>query len=152
MEGTKIPPETHIQDMTRMLNSPILSDVTIKIGDKQIFAHKNILSFRCEYFHKLFNSNMKESIKGEISIEEFSYDAVYALLLYLYTGQIKVVPQLAFEVMKLSQSYLLDRLRVLCELEVTAALEVENAADLLMEAERYSCRELKVMKVWSFVV
>ena len=131
-----------------MLNNKFLSDVTILIGNQSIYCHKNILAYRCQYFHSLFMSNMKESIQGEIEIKEASYEAVYALLLYLYTGEIQFGPQIAFEVMKLSQIYLLHRLQVLCELEVTAGLDVENAADLLMEAEKYGCSELKVKKRW----
>ncbi len=66
--------------------------------------------------------------------------------MYLYTGEITVTPEIAFDVMKLSQSYLLERLRILCELEVTSGIDEENASDLLMEAEKYHCNELKVTK------
>ena len=139
----EIPEETLKMDLGNLLNTPEFSDVVFLVENSKIFAHKNILSVRSEYFRSIFRSTMIESTSGEIKISEFSYKSVYELLRYLYTGELNVGPEIALEVMKLSERYLLNRPKILCEMIVMEAIDFENACDLLMEADRYGCEKLK---------
>jgi len=87
---------------------------------------------------------MQENISGEVVIPDMSYDVFYALLLYLYTGRFVVSsPDIAFELLKLSETYLIYRLKCLCEQMVLEGIDVENAAALFIEADRYSCPQLR---------
>jgi BTB/POZ domain len=78
-----------IKDEVNMLpfyNSPLYSDVTIKVEDTTFHAHRLILH-RSEYFEKLFASNMVENVDKKITsvkIDGVSASCMEIFLRYLY--------------------------------------------------------------------
>lgn len=61
--------------------------VTLHIDQKQIKAHRHILSAKSPVFKELFEIGMSESdIDVDININDFSYECTKALLKFIYTG------------------------------------------------------------------
>jgi len=144
-KGPVIPVHSLEDDMNNLLNNEKYSDVSFEVEGKKIFAHRNILAIRSNYFANLFDSGMRESTNNVIKMDDTaSHAAVYTLLQYLYTGKVNVSADTAFEVMKLAEGYLLERLKFLCEEIVIQAIDIESAPSLLMEAEHYACTQLKL--------
>ena len=68
----------------------VFTDFKIKVQEKVINCHKNILSATCPYFEALFSSNMKEAQQGEITMETLEFTTVHAIIQYLYSQPISV--------------------------------------------------------------
>ena len=75
--------------MVCLLHSSHSHCLTIRAG-REIFAHKMVLAFRCEQFHTMFLSGMKESNMNRIQIDEYSYEVFLALLHFLYTARVRL--------------------------------------------------------------
>ena len=54
--------------MDFLVNNQLYSDLILIIGNKKIFAHKNILHGRSPYFRAMFESGMTEAAKPELVI------------------------------------------------------------------------------------
>lgn len=59
---------------------------TFSIGNKRVPAHRLVLSAGSEYFAAMFTSSLRESAQNEIELMDVDGDALWALVLYCYTG------------------------------------------------------------------
>ncbi|KAK4233898.1 BTB/POZ protein [Achaetomium macrosporum] len=75
----------------QLFETGLLSDATIKCGDRKWNVHKSILCSRCMHFEKPFIGEWSESQTGEIQIDEFDPLVVDGLLRYIYTGALRLV-------------------------------------------------------------
>jgi len=72
--------------LSYLLDNQKDSNLLIKIGDKTIYCHREILAKRCNYFEALFSSGMSESQNNEISFTEVNYRVFLKFLKYIYSG------------------------------------------------------------------
>ena len=73
-----------------MLKSGLFSDVTFLVDGIEIRAHKNILETRCMIFADMFLHKMNESVENRVMIEDISFEAFHALIMYIYSGKIDI--------------------------------------------------------------
>lgn len=86
-------------------------DVRIVVeGGKEIKAHRDILSKASPFFEKLLNSDMKESREGVIHFEHYSARLMEAILEFIYSGNVQILPEDAEEVMIAADFFLLPNL------------------------------------------
>ena len=55
-----------------------------------MFAHRNILAARCDYFRSMFTHQLKESKMNEIIINGVSFTAFLDFLKYVYTEALDI--------------------------------------------------------------
>ena len=71
-----------------------LCDVTLVTKDDTEFkAHRNVLSAASPFFHKLFQSDMKENQEGIARFEEISGSVMEDALQFIYTGSVEVTQE-----------------------------------------------------------
>ncbi|KAL6048560.1 Attractin-like protein 1 [Balamuthia mandrillaris] len=144
-------PDTIVEDFGSLLDDPLLSDICFVFpnkqsgggGDKVIHAHKNILAFRCTTFRAMLNSGMKESNCGVIVVDTVSYDIFYAMLEYLYTGEMRASPHMLVELLGLANQYQLEHLKYLCEQKIMRYVDMDNALNLLLHADQFRAPDLR---------
>ena len=74
--------------LSSLLDNPDFSDVTLVCEDqKQVFAHKAILSANSSFFQKIFTSNAQEMQCIYLRIK---FCDLQAIISFIYTGQCKV--------------------------------------------------------------
>ena len=104
-------------DLKRMLTSGQYSDVAIYVGQRTFSAHRNILRARSPYFEGLFSSSMRDAAADGITIVDVEADVFEQLLFWVYAGEL-----------------------------APAALQTKDMLEhLLMAANRYDCRGLKLL-------
>ena len=86
---------------------------------------------------------MKESRKGEIVISNIPYEAFYALLEYLYTGQLFASPSEYIHILQAADLYQLGHLKRMCERKLERFVDVGNAAYVLQTADKFKAPLLK---------
>ncbi|XP_076463264.1 kelch-like protein 38 [Babylonia areolata] len=77
-------------------------DIIINTGDKRFCCHKRMLVQHSQFFRAMFDSGMRESLSGEIHLENTSSDVFRHLLDYFYTGQLDLTPCIVQEMTQLS--------------------------------------------------
>lgn len=136
-------------DFNNLLCGGIGSDFTIILADNQTkFAvHKVMLAARSEVFKAMltFPGNKEESL----TIKDFDFNAVAVMLEYIYTGVVdqKVLRENAPDILQIADYYILDELRSRCESAMAENMDVENAMDVLVFADKYNCNWLKQVTV-----
>eukprot|EP00026_Physarum_polycephalum_P003335 Phypoly_transcript_03345.p1 GENE.Phypoly_transcript_03345~~Phypoly_transcript_03345.p1 ORF type:complete len:519 (+),score=59.20 Phypoly_transcript_03345:92-1648(+) len=136
--------DTLIEDLQKMFdNLDFYPDIVFKVGEKTIRAHKCILSARCPYFNSLFKSSFQEATSSEINITDIGEDVFTVLLQYLYGGKSYLItPEVSFELLTLSERYMLPHLKWVCENVILEGIAVENVVTLLVASGTYKCTRL----------
>jgi len=135
-----------ITNMSSLINNPEFSDISILIGgDKRIYCHRAILAAQCTKFRALLSGGMKEAIEGEIKIPagEWSYEAFYSLITYIYTGRIPTECERVDELLGLADSYTFDSLKSICEKILINQIDLNNCCYLLKVGDKFCAIELK---------
>ncbi|XP_065838694.1 speckle-type POZ protein B-like [Oscarella lobularis] len=167
-----VPPCRLKEDFDSLLDSGCMSDVVLvvrynkdaavtgmKIGDendddsldicREFPAHKAILAARSPVFNAMFEHPMEESRKGKVEIDDISPEVFKDLLRFIYTGTVaeESLQTNADDLLAASDKYQLDRLRLMCEETLCSNLNSENAADVLVLADRHSGSQLKSIAI-----
>lgn len=104
------------REFSQLVNNSFFSDVTFIIGpnETKIFGHKLILSSRCIYFKKLFESGMRECKEGLIYRPNDNVDVFLLVLKYIYTGTIVLNNENVLHVLALSDEFMIPTLKSFC--------------------------------------
>ena len=107
------------------------------------FAHKAVLAARSPVFAKMFEHDLQESATDIVTVTDIDPEVFKELLTYIYTGQAPNIRTLAGALLNSAEKYQLDRLKALCERQMSYGLQVENAAETLMLAHTFRADQLK---------
>lgn len=111
-------------------NSPEMADITFSIEGKRVYAHKSVLSARCETMAVMFGGQFAEgqTAMSEVEIPDASAECFLALLEYLYTDYAPSEDVDVMELVVLADKYGVKRLLHLCESIITKDIS-KNFAD-----------------------
>ncbi|KAN0018398.1 hypothetical protein ACTFIU_011014 [Dictyostelium citrinum] len=119
------------------------NSTTPTIVTKEIYAHKNILSVRSQYFYSLFNSGLKESFEKVIKINE-RYEDFKILVEFLYSGNEDLVTlENCIGILYLSDLYCVPRLKTICEAKATEGIDCETVVQIFKEADSFKLTKLR---------
>ncbi|XP_065204316.1 speckle-type POZ protein-like [Planococcus citri] len=118
-------------------------DVTISVKGKEYRAHKIILATRCSVFERMLRVDMSESKNNRVDITDMEQDVFEEVLYYIYTGKVKNLNELAFELLPVADRYDLKELRIMCEEALLEQLSAKNAVKILILADMHRAEELK---------
>jgi hypothetical protein len=80
----------------KMFEEGSFSDVVTNIGQTKKSLHKNVLSYRSEFFRAMFEHSFTESSNPVVNIEVAegsTAEATVCVVEYLYTGWIDLTPE-----------------------------------------------------------
>ena len=120
------------------MNSPVNSDVTFVVGGLPFYAHRNALQDASDTFRAMFEGCYKErDVDAKIEIPNIPRDVFEAMMTCIYTGTVNVTPDIAQELLRAADQYLLSGLKRLCEATIGAGLNSENLLSVCELAETY---------------
>lgn len=135
-----------------LINKEDYSDITFIFDDKKIFAHKNILYARVEYFRNMFSDYMIEKTSNVIEINSFDYDIYLSFLEFIYSSNISNKDfDTVFKLFELADFYTYDCLKKFCEDLLCFMIEETNVIKVLILAYKCNSHLLKNMAV-DFIV
>ncbi|XP_032665541.1 TD and POZ domain-containing protein 1-like [Odontomachus brunneus] len=120
--------------------------VTFIIGDKRLYANKNLICAKSTVFQAMFHCEMKEGITNEVKITDVKYDVLKLLLSYI---KVCFIPDHIDNVDTLSDLFIaadkydLQDLKTLCELLLMTLINVENYLELLAKICLYNTKYLE---------
>lgn len=118
-------------------------DITFKVEQQEIPAHKGVLSAGCRFFENMFTSGMEESSNKVIDVPDIKFDVFEAILQYVYCSTVKVNEEISWDLFEAADKYLLLDLRKICEEFLMNDIKADNVVQVINLAEEYESEALK---------
>uniref|UniRef100_A0A8D8J1I3 Protein roadkill n=1 Tax=Culex pipiens TaxID=7175 RepID=A0A8D8J1I3_CULPI len=136
-------PSSLIEDLASLLESKKYGDVSIKVGNRKILAHKNILAARSSVFAAMFEHKMQEKITNVVSIGDIKLVVLEEMLRYIYTDKVNNLDTLSYQLYTAADKYDIPALKSLCRIAILGNLSTENVAETIICADLHSDGEMK---------
>nr|XP_009933383.1 PREDICTED: rho-related BTB domain-containing protein 1 isoform X2 [Opisthocomus hoazin] len=119
------------------------SDVTFKLDDGGINAHKPLLICSCEWMSAMFGGSFIESSNSEVVLPNINKTSMQAVLDYLYTKQLSSSQELdTLELIALANRFCLPHLVALAEQHAVQELTKASMSGIAIDGEVLSYLEL----------
>ncbi|ELT93024.1 hypothetical protein CAPTEDRAFT_186627 [Capitella teleta] len=117
-------------------------DITLVFGKQRIACHKVILAGMCDYFRRMFLTNMLERGSQEVLLKDISASTGVLLVEYLYSGNIDITKLNAQDLLAASEMLLLGALKKKVEEFLLSHTDSVNCISIINLARLY---DLKIL-------
>ncbi|PNH10561.1 ARM REPEAT PROTEIN INTERACTING WITH ABF2 [Tetrabaena socialis] len=124
------------------VNNPTLADITFNVEGRRFYAHRIALLASSEAFRAMFSGGYREKDADSVDIPNISWSVFEAMMRFVYTGQLDVTPDIAFELLQASDQYLLEGLKRLCENAIAQSLTTDSVMSTFEYSEQFSAPQL----------
>ena len=151
-----VPPCDLRQNLSRLLETKMGADVVFEVGGETVAAHRCVLAARSAVFRAELFGPMKEgTMAGPIQIQDMEPDVFKALLGFVYTDSMPkmevggIAGEVGAEVpwmqhlLAAADRYDLQRLKFICEKQLSEHISVASVMSTLALAEQHHCQGLK---------
>ncbi|TVU30634.1 hypothetical protein EJB05_22265, partial [Eragrostis curvula] len=146
-----IPPSDIHKHFGDLLSSNDGTDVTFQVAGQTFKAHRYILAVRSQVFKAQLLGMMRESRADEdycIRIDDMQARVFSHLLHFVYTDFLPEMDRqeealMAQHLLEAADRYDMQRLKLICEDNLSRHLEVSTVATTLVLAEQHNCEGLK---------
>jgi len=127
------------------------SDVTFKVGDESIPAHRNILGTCSQHFDALFSKHESNTTPIVIEIHDAQPEAFKAIIEFLYCGEVNLHEELAADLLIVAPKFDLNDLATGAEDFLNKIINVDNYLRMLETSDRIGSKSLR-KKIFSFII
>ncbi|XP_042150218.1 BTB and MATH domain-containing protein 43-like [Ixodes scapularis] len=131
-----------IPSWTGILDSASFGDVEIRVGQRSLRAHSDLLGRLSPVFAAMLSGETREATGRVIVIEDLSYEAVRQLVEYLYAGTLSGLVHGAADLYAAADKYGVSQVKQACARQLSNALTPDNALRVFELAVRHSDRDL----------
>ncbi|KAJ8899363.1 hypothetical protein K2173_018337 [Erythroxylum novogranatense] len=138
------------------VNNPTLSDVTFLVEGKRFYAHRICLLASSDAFRAMFDGgyrllvclapediNLQEKDAQDVEIPNIRWVVFELMMRFIYTGTVDVNIDIAQDLLRAADQYLLDGLKRLCEYSIAQDISVENISLMYELSEGFNAVSLK---------
>ena len=136
--------------MEELFNSEQLCDVTLKVNERRIHAHRVVLAAVSPYFRAMFTNKMLESGKNVVTIREVEEDIFFSLIKFIYSHRILICVDNVQNLLQCASILQLDSVVNACCDFIYNHLNISNCLSVRDFVESHGCSKL-VCKVDAFV-
>ena len=120
-----------------------LCDITLVSKDnRELRAHRNVLSAASPFFSKLLQSDMQENREGIVRFEEISGSVIEDVLQFIYTGTVEVTQENSKELIAAGNYLIIPGLKTASGRFLEREMSHINCISTFYLAEKYDCDEL----------
>ncbi|KAK7285352.1 hypothetical protein RJT34_20121 [Clitoria ternatea] len=124
------------------VNNPKLSDVTFLVEGRSFYAHKACL-ISSDIFRAMFDGGYREGEAKHIEIPNIKWDVFESMMRFIYTGNVDVNKDIALDLFRAADQYLLDGLQRICEYVISQDISMENVLLMYEMSEAFNGTSLK---------
>lgn len=138
-------PEERLTLPEHYVNNPMSSDVTFVVDGQDFYAHRIALQAASDTFRAMFEGGYREAQRdsgAKIEIPNISRPVFEAMMRCIYTGTIEVTSEIAFDLLRACDQYLLPVPKRLCEACISECITVHNLMQIYDMAETYHAQGL----------
>ncbi|XP_047941930.1 ARM REPEAT PROTEIN INTERACTING WITH ABF2-like isoform X4 [Salvia hispanica] len=125
------------------VNNPTLSDVTFLVEGRRFYAHRICLLASSDAFRAMFDGGYRERDAKDIEIPNIRWDVFELMMRYIYTGSVDVNLEIAQDLLRAADQYLLEGLKRLCEYAMVQDISVENVSLMFELSEAFNASNLR---------
>ncbi|KAL0459533.1 UNVERIFIED_CONTAM: arm repeat protein interacting with a [Sesamum latifolium] len=125
------------------VNNPTLSDVTFLVEGKRFYAHRICLLASSDAFRAMFDGGYREKDAKDVEIPNIRWDIFELMIRYIYTGSVDVNLDVAQDLLRAADQYLLEGLKRLCEYAIAQDISVENVPLMFELSEAFNALSLR---------
>lgn len=145
MDEPRVYQQTLLQDgLYDLLENDKLIDCTLKIKDKEFPCHRLVLCACSAYFRSIFLSDLEESKKREIVLEDVEPGVMGLILKYLYTSKINVTEQNVQDIFAVANVYQIPSIFTVCVSFLQKRLSLSNCLAIFRLGLMLDCPRLAV--------
>ncbi|KAF1373048.1 hypothetical protein PFLUV_G00256290 [Perca fluviatilis] len=145
MDEPRLYQQTLLQDgLFDMLENEKLVDCVLKIKDKEFPCHRLVLCACSSYFRSIFLSDLEESKKKEIILEDVEPGVMGLVLKYLYTSKINVTEQNVQDIFAVANVYQIPSIFTVCVSFLQKRLSLSNCLAIFRLGLMLDCPRLAV--------
>ncbi|OQV16556.1 Kelch-like protein 20 [Hypsibius exemplaris] len=138
--------DKHHQDILALLcelrRNNELCDVSILVGERQIFAHRAVLAACSPYFRAMFTGALDESRQTDVTLHDIDETAVQDLVDFAYTGKISIEERNVQTLLPAACLLQIQEIQDNCCDFLKKQLDPSNCLGIRSFADAYSCRDL----------
>ncbi|XP_071341234.1 kelch-like protein 40b [Trachinotus anak] len=145
MDEPRMYQQTLLQDgLYDLLENDKLVDCVLKIKDKDFPCHRLVLCACSSYFRSIFLSDLEESKKREIVLEDVEPGVMGLVLKYLYTSKINVTEQNVQDIFAVANVYQIPSIFTVCVSFLQKRLSLSNCLAIFRLGLMLDCPRLAV--------
>lgn len=116
-------------------------DITLHVAGEKLPAHRSVLAASSPYFESILKNH--RIVKEEIAIKWHNVESIQMILDYMYSGKVTISESNVEELVKLSDQFLITKLKGYCEQFITKILTADNCNTYQDLAEKYCLTSLQ---------
>ncbi|KAK0607653.1 hypothetical protein LWI29_018177 [Acer saccharum] len=125
------------------VNSATLSDVTFLVEGRRFYAHRICLLASSDAFRAMFDGGYREKDARDIEIPNIRWEVFELMMRFIYTGSVDVTLDIAQDLLRAADQYLLEGLKRLCEYTIAQDISLENVASMYELSEAFHAIPLR---------
>ncbi|XP_026438287.1 ARM REPEAT PROTEIN INTERACTING WITH ABF2-like isoform X1 [Papaver somniferum] len=125
------------------VNSATLSDVTFLVEGRRFYAHRIALLASSDAFRAMFDGGYREKDARDIEIPNIRWEVFELMMRFIYTGSVDVTLDIAQDLLRAADQYLLEGLKRLCEYAIAQDVSLENVSTMYELSENFHAISLR---------
>uniref|UniRef100_A0A8C8RTG9 Kelch like family member 40 n=1 Tax=Pelusios castaneus TaxID=367368 RepID=A0A8C8RTG9_9SAUR len=144
-EELRLYQQTLLQDgLKDMLDHKKFLDCVLKVKGKEFPCHRLVLAACSPYFRAMFLSDMEESKKKEITLEDVDPDVMGNILHYIYTSELEVTEQNVQDIFSVANMFQIPSIFTVCVSFLQKRLCLSNCLAIFRLGLMLDCARLAV--------
>ncbi|XP_015573516.1 ARM REPEAT PROTEIN INTERACTING WITH ABF2 isoform X2 [Ricinus communis] len=127
----------------QFVNNATLSDVTFLVEGRRFYAHRICLLASSDAFRAMFDGGYREKDARDIEIPNIRWEVFELMMRFIYTGSVDVSLDIAQDLLRAADQYLLEGLKRLCEYTIAQDISLENVASMYELSEAFHAISLR---------
>ncbi|XP_046846951.1 kelch-like protein 18 [Xenia sp. Carnegie-2017] len=129
-------------ELYRLKQDEMLCDISLRIGEELVKAHRIVLAATSPYFHAMFTGDMLESRQTEVALHGVEFHSLEQLINYCYSGKIEITIKNAQNLLATANLLQLVQVEEACVNFFQERLHPNNCLGILNFADAFSCISL----------
>ncbi|KAJ1423782.1 SKP1/BTB/POZ domain superfamily [Sesbania bispinosa] len=125
------------------VNNATLSDVTFLVEGKRFYAHRICLLASSDAFRAMFDGGYREKDARDIEIPNIRWEVFELMMRFIYTGSVDVTLDIAQDLLRAADQYLLEGLKRLCEYTIAQDISLDNVSSMYELSEAFNAISLR---------
>ncbi|XP_068160152.1 kelch-like protein 40b [Antennarius striatus] len=145
MDEPRVYQQTLLQDgLYDLLENDKLVDCVLKVKDKEFPCHRLVLCACSSYFRSIFLSDLDESKKKEVVLEDVEPGVMGLILKYLYTSKINVTEHNVQDIFAVANVYQIPSIFTVCVSFLQKRLSLSNCLAVFRLGLMLDCPRLAI--------
>ncbi|BAU00800.1 hypothetical protein LR48_Vigan303s001400 [Vigna angularis] len=125
------------------VNNATLSDVTFLVEGKRFYAHRICLLASSDAFRAMFDGGYREKEARDIEIPNIRWEVFELMMRFIYTGSVEITLDIAQDLLRAADQYLLEGLKRLCEYTIAQDISLESVSSMYELSEAFNAISLR---------